>query len=179
VLEAPLMIDTTKKDAADLYWLAFLLAGRPDVSIDIAVETAVAQQEASPFFASWMRSWSRRIVVAKALAAIRDELAESARRTELARIREWAAPARGWSLPPQTTKAQIEEALLAIDVFPRAALLLLIFERLRIADAATLLDADAALVRKAQALALRDLTANLARRTSQTAPGFSPALALA
>jgi hypothetical protein len=77
------------------------------------------------------------------------------------------------------SKARIEEALLAIDVFPRAALLLLIFERVRIGDAATLLDADAALVRKAQAMALRELTANLAGRTSQAVPGLSPSLALA
>ena len=49
-------------------------------------------------------------------------------------------------------KAHIEEALLAIDAFPRAAVILLIFESVPLADAATLLDADASLIRKAQAI---------------------------
>ena len=156
-------IEDVKNAAADLYWLAFLLTGRPDISIDIAVDTAVSQDNANPFFAAGMRAWSRRIVIAKALAAIRDELAESARRTELARVHPWAAP-RGWSLSPDTTKIQIEEALLAIDVFPRAAVLLLIFEGVRIADAVTLLHVDANLVGKGQAIGLREFTTNLARK---------------
>ena len=49
------------KDAADLYWLVFLLTGRSDVSIDVAGDTVLLQGNANPFFASWMRSWARRI----------------------------------------------------------------------------------------------------------------------
>jgi DNA-directed RNA polymerase specialized sigma24 family protein len=67
-----------------------------------------------------------------------------------------------WSLPASTTKTQIEQALLAVDLFPRAAVLLSIFEGMSIADAATILDADVTLVRKAQAIGLRELTNNLA-----------------
>src|SRR5580704_14152351 len=150
-----------EKGVADLYWLAFLLTGQRDVSIDIAADAAVSQDDANPFFTDWMRGWQRRLVIAKALTAIHDELADSARRTESVHGRSSGTP-RNWSLSPDTTKADLERALLAIDLFPRAALLLLVFERLRIADAAILLDADPDLLKKAQVIGLRELTANLA-----------------
>ena len=155
-----------RNDAADLYWLAFVLTERQDLSIDLAAETAASGDYESPFFADWMRGWQRRNVIATALTAIHDELADSARRTQLARVSSSAAPARSWSLSPDTTKEELQQALLAIDLFPRAALLLLVFEGIRMADAATLLDADAALIRKAQAIGLRELTANLAGKNS-------------
>ena len=150
-----------KKAAVDLYWLAFLLTGRQDVSIDIAADAVAPQDSANPFFEDWMRAWQRRLVIGKALTAIRDELADSARRTELAPAGNSEMP-RNWSLSPDTTKADLERALLAIDLFPRATLLLVVFEGVRIADAATLLDADPNLLKKAEAIGLRELTANLA-----------------
>lgn len=170
-------VQDATKQAADLYWLAFLLTGRRDAGIDIAANTAVSPPDpanagpnnagpndnANPFFANWLRAWSRRNVIAGALAAIHDELAESARRTELAHLDRMAQPPREWSPSPETSRGQIEEALLAIDVFPRAAVLLLIFEGVKIADAATLLGASVNLVRKAQVIGLRELAANLAR----------------
>jgi DNA-directed RNA polymerase specialized sigma24 family protein len=178
------MIETAKntedirKDAADLYWLAFLLTERQDLSIEIASDTAVSRDYASPFFADWMRGWQRRLVIGRALTAIHNELAGSARRTQLARVHclsgglaggssvGSAAPQRNWSLSPDATKADLQQALLSIDLFPRAALLLLVFEGIRMADAAILLDADPALIRKAQAIGLRELTANLADKNS-------------
>jgi len=94
------------------------------------------------------------IVLAKALEAIRQEPAESARRTELARDEELSAlPAL--SANEEITKTDIEEALFGIDLFPRAALILLVFEKIRMVDAIALLDADAALIRKAQVIGLR------------------------
>jgi hypothetical protein len=150
-----------KKAAVDLYWLAFLLTGRRDFSIDIAVDAAASSDYANRFFEDWMRDWQRRLVIAKALGAIHDELADSARRTKIAHADSSETP-RNWSLSPNTTKADLERALLAIDLFPRAALLLLVFEGLRIADAAILLDADPHLLKKAQVIGLRELTANLA-----------------
>jgi DNA-directed RNA polymerase specialized sigma24 family protein len=170
------MIETAKntedirKDAADLYSLAYLLTGRNDLSIDIAADTAVSRESGSPFFADWMRAWQRRLVIGRALTAIHNELADSARRTQLARvtgsIAGSAALRHNWSLNPDTTKADLEQALLSIDLFPRAALLLLVFEGIRMADAAILLDANPALIRKAQAIGLRELTANLADKES-------------
>jgi DNA-directed RNA polymerase specialized sigma24 family protein len=154
--------DNIRKHVADLYQLAFLLTERQDLSIEIASDTAVSGDHASPFFSGWMRSWQRRLVIGRALTAIHDELADSAHRTQVAHVNGPAAAPRNWSLSPDTTKADLEKALLSIDLFPRAVLLLLVFEGLRMADAATLLDADPALIRKAQAIGLHELTANLA-----------------
>ena len=63
-------------------------------------------------------------------------------------------------------------ALLAIDLFPRATLLLLVFEGMQIADAATLLDTEPDLLKKAEAIGLRELTANIAatKATAVSAP---------
>jgi len=187
MIETGKSVDDIKKDAADLYWLAFLLTERQDLSIEIASDTAVSEDYESPFFSDWMRGWQRRLVIGRALTAIQDVLAESARRTQLARGARvhastdgssmgFALP-RNWSLNTDATKADVQEALLAIDLFPRAALLLLVFEGIRMADAATLLDADPALVRKAQAIGLRELTANLAGiNTPEDERGSKPAL---
>jgi DNA-directed RNA polymerase specialized sigma24 family protein len=163
-----------RKDAADLYWLAFLLTERQDLSIDIAADTAVSDDDASPFFAGWMRGWQRRLVIGRALSEIHDKLADSVRRAQLARVdcsaSGSAAPQRNWSLSPDTTKADLQQALLSIDLFPRAVLLLLVFEGIRMADAAVLLDAEPALIRKAQAIGLRELTRNLADKRVTEAP---------
>ena len=172
-------IEDAMKDAADLYRVAFLLTGRSDISIDIASDVAVLQDDGNPFFAAWMRTWSRRIAISKAIATIRDELADSARRTKLAPVDRWAAPPPNWSLSPDRTMTEIEEALLAIDLFSRAVLLLLIFEGVRIRDVAILLDADVELVRKAQVIGLRELTASLAKNKHHAAPESSPASTLA
>jgi len=160
MIETARSAEDIKKHAADLYWLAFLLTERQDLSIEIASDTAVSGDYASPFFTDWMRGWQRRLVIGRALSAIHAELADSAGRTELARVH--GSTPRKWLLGPDTTKADLEQALLAIDLFPRAALLLLVFEGIRMADAATLLDANPALIRKAQAIGLRELTARLA-----------------
>jgi integrase len=161
-------IDDLKRDAADLYWLSFLLTGRRDLSIEIAAD-AVAPDDSTPFFARWMRSWSRRIVLVKALAAIRTELGESADRTKVARDKQAEAlPAP--AVDENFTKEEIEEALLAIDLFPRAAVVLLIFEGVRIAEAVSLLNADAELIRKAQAMGLQQFARNIVTRKGLTTP---------
>jgi hypothetical protein len=53
-VEEPLMMEDTKKDASELYRLAFLLTGRPDISIDVASDTVVSQYEGNAFFSDWM-----------------------------------------------------------------------------------------------------------------------------
>jgi hypothetical protein len=161
-VQEQLKTDDIEKTAADLYRLAFLITGRQDVSVDAAVDAATSEAPANPFFADWIRNWQRRLVIGKALTAIHDELADSARRTKQVRVSDTRLPSRNWSLSPDTAKADLERALLAIEPFPRAALLLLVFERVRIADAAILLDAAPDLLKKAQAIGLRELTANLA-----------------
>jgi hypothetical protein len=156
-----LEIDRANGHGASLYWLAFLLTGQREASIDITAES-VESSEGNGFFSAWMLAWSRKVVIAKALAAIREELAASARRLESQRSRRCSSRPRRWALEPGATKAQIETALLAIDAFPRCALLLSIFEGLSIDDATVLLDGDRDLVQKAQVHAIQELTHNLA-----------------
>jgi DNA-directed RNA polymerase specialized sigma24 family protein len=166
----------TKQRAADLYWLAFLLTERRESSADIAAAAVASQDGDGPYFSSWMLSWSRRLVIAKALAAIRGELRASARRMELKRPNKPAMPDRDWVLDWSTTKIEIENALLAIDVFPRAALVLSVFERLPIADAALLLDVEPKLLSKARTIGLRELTSNLARMQGRKSTAAKPYL---
>jgi hypothetical protein len=74
-----------------------------------------------------------------------------------------AVPPLPWMLDGQTTKSNLEGALLSIDLFPRAAVLLLLFEGVPLQDAAVLLDEEPSLVRKGQAAGVVKLTSSLAR----------------
>jgi DNA-directed RNA polymerase specialized sigma24 family protein len=151
------------RHAAGLHWLAHLLTGQYDLSVDVVADVTAAQAGGNPYFSNWMEAWSRRIVIAKALAAIRHDLAASALRTKPKRLDRPALPQQGWVLDGSASRSELERALLSIDVFPRAAVVLSVFERVPAADVAVLLDADIDLVRKAQAIGLRELTTNLAR----------------
>ncbi|MBZ5619752.1 MAG: hypothetical protein LAQ69_13660 [Acidobacteriia bacterium] len=168
------IIGQVKQRAADLYWLAFLLTEYRESSADIAGAAVASQDGASPYFSNWMLSWSRRLVIAKALATIRGELAASARRMEMKRLSKSALPARNWTLGPGAAKVDLENALLAIDTFPRAALVQSVFEGLAIADAAVLLDVKPKLVSKARMIALRELTGNLARMPGRKSTAAGP-----
>jgi DNA-directed RNA polymerase specialized sigma24 family protein len=139
--------------AAALYGLAFLLTGDRERSMAVTLEVLDSHEPA----------WLRRVVIANALAGIREELVASARRTALQSTEKIALPSRNWILDSNTTRVQIERALLAIDVFPRCAILLTLFEGISVGDAALLLDCHLDLVRKAQIIGLREMTRNLAR----------------
>jgi hypothetical protein len=154
-------LEQANPGAADLYWLAHLITGSRETSVKVAVEALESQNAGNAFFSAWMPGWSRRVVIARALRAIRDELATSGRRTAW-RARTAQVPSRNWSMDHSTTKVQVEHALLAIDVFPRVALLLAFFGRVALEDAAILLDESSELVRKARTIGLRELTRNLA-----------------
>jgi DNA-directed RNA polymerase specialized sigma24 family protein len=145
----------------DLYWLAYLLTGNRDASFQAAVDAAELRKDASPFFSEWVLRWSRKIAIAKSLAAIREDLHTCARKTEGAPFNGDVRVPRGWSLISHTNKLQLEQALLAMDVFPRCALVLSIFEGLPLEDVATLLDEDRELVKTARAIGLQQLTRRL------------------
>ena len=155
--------DQTMFAAMDLHWLATLLTGSREVAADVAVQAIESARDETSFFSNWMSAWSRRLVIARALTAIREELGASARRTELRSEKGSAIPPRSWMLARQTTKSDLERALLSIDLFPRAAVLLLLFEGVPLQDAAVLLDAEPGLVRKGQAAGVVELTSALAR----------------
>jgi len=159
--EGGAQLATAPDHAANLYWLAFLLTGDREASVDAAAE-ALDSSDGNAFFSAWMLAWSRKVVIAKALAAIRQELAASALRLASTRGRNYPAPPRDWSLSPGASKVELERALLAIDTLPRCVLLLSLFEGLSLDDATVLLNVDYDVVRKAQAVALQELTSNLA-----------------
>jgi len=161
-------LEQANKRAADLYWLAFLLTGHRGLSVDATLEAVAFPSDANPFFSAWMVAWSRRVFIAKALATIRNELAASARRTASKGAEKTALPPRNWTLHRDTTKVQLESALLAIDVFPRCALVLSVFEGVSLEDVALLLDSERGLVRKAQMVGLRELTRDLAQKQGWT-----------
>jgi hypothetical protein len=149
------MTDQTNQHAGDLYRLAFLLTGDREASVTATIEALDFENDTL--------ARSRRAVITKALTAIRDDLAESAGRTGSRRNLKVALPPRGWALDPGTTKADVERALLAIDVFPRCAVVLSVFEGVSPDDVESLLDADRALVGEARIRGLCELTRNLAR----------------
>jgi len=159
-----------KQYVADLHWLATLLTGCREIAAGITVQAIVRADEPNAFFASWMHGWSRRILIAKAMNAVRGDLAASGRRAGLMRTDTPALPRHSWELDRETSKSDLERALLSIEVFPRAAVLLLLFEGMAVNDAAILLDSSPDLVRKAQALGVAELTVNLA-----TMQGWRPA----
>jgi hypothetical protein len=172
------IIEPLNDCVADLYWLAFLITGHSGLSVDVTLEALDFQEGANSSSSTCMLPSLRRVLIAKALGAIPDELVASRRRTSSTRAKKAKLPTWNWTLDRGTTKSHVESALLAIDVFPRCALLLLIFERLSLEDAAMLLEGDRDLVRKGQMIGLRELTSNLARmqkwtngsRTSPRAP---------
>ena len=148
---------------ADFYWLLRVLTGYREPGAYLTVESSAPEADTGAYFSGWMRAWSRRVAMARALAVIRHDLKASARRTKSMRSTKTPVSAQEWTLPPDTPKTDLERALFSIDVFPRAALLLSVFEEMAISDAAVLLDANPELVKKAQAVGLRQLNSNLAR----------------
>jgi DNA-directed RNA polymerase specialized sigma24 family protein len=158
--------------AADLQWLATLLTGSRDTAADVTEQWIASAGEENGFFYSWMSAWSRRLLIARALTAVSEDLARSARQTASRSEKIPALPKRPWTLDRDTGKPDLERALLAIDLFPRAAVLLLLFEGVPLADAAVLLDAEPDLVRKGQAAGVVELTRVLAgvqgRQTADT-----------
>jgi DNA-directed RNA polymerase specialized sigma24 family protein len=142
--------------ATELHWLAYLFTGSHDRGVRAFTKALDLEDYANPAMTDFMVSWSRKLVIGASLETIRPQLLESAWRTRLA---EDPDPATLAALKPagQMTTPELEHALLAIDLFPRCALLLTVFEKLSLDDAALLLNADKALVRKAQNQGLLEL----------------------
>jgi DNA-directed RNA polymerase specialized sigma24 family protein len=163
--------DTALAGPLRIYWLAYLLSGQRGLSLDVTAESLESPDDSGPFFSTWMLAWSRRVFIAKVLAEIRGELRESAQRTILRRPDKGSLPSRDWTIAHDTTKVQLQSALLAIDLFPRCVLLLSIFEGVQPEDISTLLDVELDLVWKAQSIGMRDLTINLAGMQGWTSMG--------
>jgi hypothetical protein len=154
---------TFANEHTELLWLAFLLTGDRELSVDAVADATDMNDAGNPFFRNWMISRSRKLVIAKALSVVEFDMAESVRRTrERRHDRPAEVATENWSLDVTAGKEQLERALLAIDLFPRCALLLTVFEKVSIQDTASLLNADRDAVRNAKAIGLAELTWNLA-----------------
>lgn len=171
---------TFAKERSELLWLAYLLTGDRANSVQAVASAMDVDDAGNPFFRNWMISWSRKLVIAKALSAVEKDMAESAERTQNRNCpRPAEMPGRDWRLNPAAGKAELERALLAIDLFPRCAVLLTVFEKVSEEDAATLLNTDRQLLRTAKAIGLAELTWNLAQPQWQAPSGFRSAPACA
>jgi len=150
---------------SELVWLGFLLTGDISLSREAAGEARDARDPNGQFFEQQMSAWRRRLVIAKALDTVRLPLAASACRVRLNVQNSTYGdqlPSPAWSAGREVSRAQFEDALLAIDILPRCALLCRIFEKIPIEDAALLLNADKELVERATATALNELAWNIA-----------------
>lgn len=157
--------------AASQYRLAWLLTGEREASVDATLNALEAGPDPHASFAEWMSAWSRRLMIARVLTGIRGKLAQSARRTASIKVRcpEYAA-----LVGRETTAIQLERALLAVDLFPRCALVLTHFERISVEDAAILLDATTSLVRKARTVGWMQLVDHLLRPAVRTSVRYQP-----
>jgi len=139
---------------SELIWLAFLLTGDMSLSGDVVGGALNAPVRCC-----------RKLVIARALDKVRMALTASARRIRL-RVQNSTdgdqLPPPTWSAGREVNRSQFEDALLAIDIFPRCSLLLRIFEKIATEDAVLLLNAEAQLVESATAIALNELAWNIA-----------------
>ena len=72
-------VEQVKRNVADFHWLATLLTGCRETATEVTFQALDQADEANPLFSKWMQAWSRRNVIASALAAVREDLARSAR----------------------------------------------------------------------------------------------------
>ena len=146
----------------DLYWLGYLLTGDPERSVRGAMETLELPEAANPFFENWMNTWSRKIFIAKVLGYVKPKVSASELRIRLRRLQAEAGRRAIPRFDGAAGKAELEQALLEIEAFPRCALVLSVFEKLAIEDIGILLNADRESVKTATAIGLIELARNLA-----------------
>jgi hypothetical protein len=170
------MIEIFEKNSSELYSLAFLLTGNADRSVE-AFNRALDGDEENPGFGEFMTAWARKLIIVEALGTIRTELRASRQRVARAADDEITSDVK-WKPRPYIGREEFEEAVIAIDAFPRCAMLLTIFEGMSIQAASVLLNVNEALTRKAQQIGIVQLTRHLAGddggRDPYREPGRNP-----
>jgi len=166
--------------AGELLSLAFLLTGNSDATVEAVTEAVTIDDAQNPFFGGWMAAWARRLVIANALEMVRSQLASSIKRFQ--KLHRGVPPAddylppAAWTAGQDISRAQMEQSILAIDIFPRCVLLLRRFERMSLEQAAILLNTGKDMVKVAETAALVELARNVAReqgwRPAQTRKTF-------
>ena len=154
------LIETFEENASQLYWLAFLLTGNAERSVQAFDRALDFDEDENPAFGEFMSTWTRKLIIVEALGTMEKELRASRQRT--ARLGEEPSGNPCLGRPSYIGKAAFEEAVTAIDAFPRCAMLLTIFEGMSIQAASVLLHEDEALTRKAQQIGIVQLTRHLA-----------------
>lgn len=136
--------------ATGLYWLAFILTGSEDISVSVTAEVL-----------SNARGNLRRAVVIQSVAAKKGELRRARDRYETQTDGECASEPIA-DLDAMPDFFEVRDALLAIDLFPRHALLLTLFEGFSVRDAARFLDSNEQSIRDARGGGLIALARNMA-----------------
>ena len=152
-----------KDEPLKLHSLTRLITGGA-VSEPVSIQGAVLLTGVgNPSFAAWFAAWSRRLEIARALGRVAVELKDSVRRVELVDQTEpRTVVKRDWRRLCSANRVHIEDAIEAVDLFPRCALLLTSFEKLSLMDAAILLGVRKETAAKAQAIGLKQLSRILA-----------------
>lgn len=147
---------------AELYWLAYLLTGDRERSIQ-AYTGALNSEAPAPALQKFMRSWARRLVIVAAVGTIRRQLRESKVLSEPAAHAELVDLTRlGSADLARLSKSELEEALLGMDTFRRCVVILTLLEGLPVRDVADLLGTDVSTVKAAQARGAAEMTWRLA-----------------
>lgn len=147
---------------SELYWLAYLLTGDRERSVQ-AFTGALNSDERPPAFQRFLRAWAKKLVIVSALGTIRRQLAESLARSRPASRSEITGLARVGSVDPaRLNKRELEEVLLAMDVFQRCAVILTVLEGLPVKEVAGLLGATEENVKAAQARGVTELAWRMA-----------------
>ena len=159
---------------AELYWLAYLLTGDRERSVQ-AYTGALNSEAPAPALQKFMRSWARRLVIVAALGTIRRQLRDAALLSEPATSDELAGLTRLTSADlARLTKSELEEALLGMDTFRRCVVILTLLEGLPAHEVADLLGTEVNTVKAAQARGVGEMTwrlAGLIRPVSERAFG--------
>jgi hypothetical protein len=170
------LMKTFETSSPELYWLAYLLTGNEDRSVQAFTRALDLEEETNLAFDGFMNQWARKLIIVAALGAIETDL----RRSQARVVRMAEAPGSvKFNQRPDITKdiakEEFEQAVISIDAFPRCAMLLTIFEGLTIPAAAILLNAEEALTAKAQRIGVVQLTRNLSGEGGRDFyPGIAP-----
>lgn len=146
------------------YWIAFLLTGSQDLSAELVIEAYLRHEDSDICEDAISNAKLRRMVVTRALAARSEELARSAKRSISQGGDRQILPTERWLPIDRVSFEQLQNALLAIDIFPRCALLLTMFEGFTLHEAAVLLNSDSESLLDARITGLLDMTHTLTGR---------------
>jgi hypothetical protein len=132
-----------------LYWLALILTGCEAISVNVTAEVL-----------STKSGNLRRAVVAQSVAAKESELRWA--RDRYQRQAEYGLESElRMGLDTMPEFFEVRDALLAVDLFPRHALLLTVFEGFSVRDAARCLDANEQSIRDGRGDGLVALAQNM------------------